>query len=70
MSMETNPTGKLLNVRDAAVRMNVSVMTVRRILNSGGISSYRVGRNIRFSEEDIDSYLQRQHVKGWNLPTK
>ncbi len=69
--MPTDTTSaKLFTIRDAAAWMNVSVMTVRRIIYSGEVSTYRVGRSIRLSKEDIDCYLEKQHVKGWNQSAK
>jgi excisionase family DNA binding protein len=51
---------KLLNVKEAAVFLNVSEMTVRRWTNDGLLKCYRVGgrRARRFKQEDLLEYLK------------
>jgi excisionase family DNA binding protein len=47
-----------LSVKDAARRIGVSEMTVRRIAARGEITHYRVGKSrLLFDEAFIESYL-------------
>ena len=50
---------KLLNVRQAAARLNVSQMTIRRWTNDGLLTCFRIGkkRERRFSEADLHAFL-------------
>ncbi len=44
---------------DAARRLNVSVTTVRRLVKSGALPSFRVGRLIRIDESDLNTWKKR-----------
>lgn len=59
--MEQN---KALSVLDVAKILHVSKNTVYEMIRRGEINSYRVGRKIRFTQEDVDSYIARsRHEK-------
>ena len=47
--------------REAAEMLHISKSTLYELTRRGEINFYRVGRNIRFSEEDIEAYLLRSH---------
>jgi excisionase family DNA binding protein len=61
------PMERLLNIKDAALFLNVSEMTIRRWTNSGKLTCHRVGgkRERRFYMRDLEAFL---HDKG--LPMK
>src|SRR5215216_6029893 len=52
----------LLNSEDVARRLNVEVITVRRLVNRGQLAAYRVGGEFRFSEEDVQTFLAKQYL--------
>ena len=43
--------------------LHISKSTLYELTRRGEINFYRVGRNIRFSEEDIEAYLLRSHQR-------
>ena len=47
----------LLNVRETALRMRVSVPTVRSWVCQGTIPFVRLGRRILFDRNDIDAFI-------------
>jgi putative molybdopterin biosynthesis protein len=47
----------LHDVGEIADRLGVSDKTVRRLIKSGKLKFYRVGRQIRISEEQLKNYL-------------
>ena len=49
--------------REAAEMLHISKSTLYELTRRGEINFYRVGRNIRFSEEDIEAYLLRSHQR-------
>jgi excisionase family DNA binding protein len=51
------PLQKMLTTREICQMLQVSRHTLDRIVRSGCIKSYRVGRQRRFSPEDIMDYL-------------
>lgn len=53
-------TGKLLTVRDVADVLQKKPAAVRALANRGELAFYRIGREIRFAEPDLDVYLGRQ----------
>lgn len=45
-----------------AERLSVHRKTVRRLLETGEIASYRIGRAVRIDPNDVDSYLARRRT--------
>lgn len=52
--------GLLLSVADVAERLDVSVKTIRRLIDSKSIAIHRIGRQIRISEADLAMYVKGQ----------
>jgi excisionase family DNA binding protein len=50
----------LLNFRDVAAQLGVSVRTVERLCSRRQLAFYRIGRNVKFSQRLIDEYLERR----------
>src|SRR5215472_4372566 len=53
---------RLLTSDELATYLRVDVVTIRRLVNRGELTAYRVGGEYRFMEPDILEYLQRQRV--------
>ena len=49
---------RLLTVREVAVALRVSSMTVYRLIRAGEIRALRVGHSYRIRESDVDAYLE------------
>ncbi len=67
---------RLLTSDEVAEYLRVDVVTIRRLINRGELTAYRIGGEYRFKLSDIEKYLQRQRVSGeaeeesaGNLPT-
>ena len=45
--------------KDVEQRLNVSRMTVIRMVKRGDLPAYRVNKDWRFEEKDIEEYLER-----------
>lgn len=63
MSRE-KPTYKFLTVREVAVLMRVSNMTVYRLIKSGSLKAVQVGNRYRVKEEDVHQYLDDHYVRA------
>jgi excisionase family DNA binding protein len=48
----------LLTINEVARHENISPRTVRRQIERGELSYYRIGRAIRISPEDLAAYLK------------
>ena len=53
---------RLLTTEEVAEYLRVDVVTIRRLINREELSAYRIGGEYRFTESDIENYLQRQRV--------
>jgi len=53
----------LLTVTEVAAALRVSTMTVYRLIRSGDLPAFRVGRNYRIRREDLDAYLHAGAVQ-------
>lgn len=52
----------MLTTEDVAEFFRVDVVTVRRMINKGELTAYRIGGEYRFARADIDDYLERQRL--------
>ena len=59
----TQTGSRLLTIRDVADLAGVSIMTVRRWIESHGLQIHRLGRLVRISQADPGNFLaaKRQH---------
>ncbi|MBT8159248.1 MULTISPECIES: helix-turn-helix domain-containing protein [Arthrobacter] len=56
------PTSSYLTVSDVAEYLNVSRMTVYRLVHSGEMPAARFGKSFRIEEADMEAYRQRAAV--------
>ena len=62
MSSDLSRSVSLLDIEAAASCLGVSVSTVRRLVRTGALPAFRVGRQLRFRPEEIDVYLESRRV--------
>jgi excisionase family DNA binding protein len=55
---------RLINIREAASFLNVSIRTVRRLLKVKKLTFFRVQGQLRFDPAHIDAYLQKRQIKA------
>ena len=53
----------LYDKQEAASYLHTSERHVERLVEQGALGHCRVGRFLRFREEDLDGYLDRTHVE-------
>jgi excisionase family DNA binding protein len=54
--------GRLFTVQEAAERLNTSPRFVRRLIFERRIAFLKLGRHVRISERDLDSYVRNCRV--------
>lgn len=54
----------LMTSEEVAEILHVDPVTIRRLVNKGELSAYRIGADYRFSPSDLQHYLQRQRVSA------
>ena len=59
--MQSMAIDNALSALDVAKLLGVSKNTVYEMVRRGELKSYRVGRKMRFTKEDVDSYIARSH---------
>lgn len=47
---------------EIAELLHVDPVTIRRLVNKGDLSAYRIGADYRFAPSDLQDYLQRQRI--------
>ena len=60
----------LLNVKEAAAYLNVSEMTIYRLVKAGTLPNLRVGHGIRFMKDALDEYLTNPAPTKPTVPAK
>jgi excisionase family DNA binding protein len=55
--MATTSVGKLHSKPDTAKMLKISIATLDRLIAAGRIEYFKIGWHIRFSDEQIDAFL-------------
>ena len=50
---------KSLSTQEVAQILHVSKSTIYELIRRGEINSYKVGRKVRFTQDDVDAYIAR-----------
>src|SRR6266567_1088626 len=54
----------LMTSEEIAELLHIDPVTVRRLVNKGELSAYRIGADYRFAPSDLQHYLQRQRISA------
>jgi excisionase family DNA binding protein len=68
MSASTSMLPKYHTIKDVAERWRVSTKTVRRLVDRGELAIYRIGGQLRISNDDLIT-CEKLH-REWSLRTK
>lgn len=52
----------MLDIEEVIERLGVSDSTVRRLVKEGKLRAYRLGRRLKFKNEDIDRFVESQLI--------
>jgi excisionase family DNA binding protein len=63
MTPRTETIGRLRGVAEVAALLRVSQRTIRRLVTRGELPCIRVGRQLRFREQDIGLYLNSSRTE-------
>src|SRR5579859_6950425 len=55
---------RLMTSDEVADILHVEPVTIRRLINRGELSAYRIGADYRIAPSDLKLYLQRQRVEA------
>lgn len=61
---------KSLSTQEVADILHVSKSTIYDLIRRGEIHSYKIGRKVRFTQEDVDSYIARSRHEHSTQPVK
>ena len=53
---------RLLNTKEASVYLECHLRTVFRLIDDGQLKAYRLGRKLKFRQEDLDAVLEPVHA--------
>ena len=59
---------KSLSTQEVADILHVSKSTIYDLIRRGEINSYKIGRKVRFTQDDVDSYIARFRLPEGNQP--
>lgn len=62
--MEFDDFGDILYFNDVLMLLGISKSTLLKLLHSGSIPAFRVGRQWRFNKSSLIAYTQKCHNKG------
>lgn len=65
--MARNDVADWLSTREAARQLGLTVRTLYRLIDTGELAAYKIGRVIRLKQDDVDDYLQRARIAPGDL---
>lgn len=65
-----HPSEALLSVMQVAHLLNVSRLTIYRLIERGALPVYRIARRLRFAKSDLQDYLAKSRTHIDYGPTK
>lgn len=54
----------MLDIEEVIKRLGVSDSTIRRLVREEKLRAYRIGRRLKFKQEDIDRFVESQVITG------
>lgn len=57
-------TGKLLNVKEVQEQLGISESTMFRLIRNKKLTGFKVGREWRFEESDIQDFIKKQREQA------
>ena len=57
----------LLKLEDVVAFLNVSEISVRRLISKRKLPYYKVGRSLRFEKQDVLNFLKQNRVESAEL---
>lgn len=64
------PQNKSLSTQEVADILHISKSTIYDLIKRGEINSYKIGRKVRFTQEDVDAYIARSRHENSTKPVK
>lgn len=64
MSVDSSPTLEILTIADVAKLFKISLSGVRRLQQQRRIPFLKIGGSVRFTKNDLVSYLQSARVES------
>ena len=61
---------KSLSTQEVAEILHVSKSTIYDLIKKGEIHSYKIGRKVRFTQDDVDAYIARSRHEHSTRPVK
>ena len=61
---------KSLSTQEVAEILHVSKSTIYDLIRKGAIHSYKIGRKVRFTQDDVDAYIARSRHEHSTRPVK
>lgn len=61
---------KSLSTQEVAEILHVSKSTIYDMIRRGEIHSYKIGRKVRFTQDDVDAYIARSRHEHSTMPVK
>lgn len=56
--------GRFLNIKQVQEALGISERTAFRLIKNGELKGFKVGREWRFEESDIQDFIERQRKKA------
>jgi excisionase family DNA binding protein len=67
MPIESDSTIELLTISDVSSMLNISESGVRRLIDKRHLPFFKVMKSVRFSREDVSSYLSENRIEPIGL---
>lgn len=53
----------MLTIKEVTKILNIGRATLYRLIDSGEIKAYKIGKSVRFKQEEIDEYVRSNQIQ-------
>ncbi len=65
-TMNNPKLSNLLSIKEVIEILNIGRATLYRMIDAGEIKAYKIGRGVRFKQEEIAEYINSHQIKPKN----
>ncbi len=60
---------RLLSIKEVTEILGISRATIYRMIDAGEIKAYKIGKGVRFKQEEIEEYVDSKQIKHKKRPS-
>ncbi len=63
-TMNNSKLSRLLSIKEVIEILSIGRATLYRMIDAGEIKAYKIGKGVRFKQEEIEEYINSHQIKA------